>query len=156
MQKFKPAGLTFGALLLVVPGYAIYHHTGLNQQAYVANMQETAHLDWAQAQTSPINSQEALARANTCVIGRNPDMSPTETEFNRQFSFASPEDAKRQEGRFYCALDGSTVQIIGGKATSPVLVDPADLSTYHEVLVERHNVDVTHILKFTEKTHDYN
>ena len=151
MQKFKPAGLVFGSFLLMVPGYAIYHHTGLSQQAYVADTQETAHLDWARAQTSPISSEEALARANTCTIGRNQDMSPVTTVFNRNFSFDTPEEAAANEGRFFCALDGSSVQIIGGKAANPIRVDPSDLSEYHQVLVNHHNVDVAHILKFMEK-----
>ena len=154
MQKFKPAGLIFGCFLLLVPAYAIYHHTGLSQQAYVANTQESAHLDWALAGTSPIASDEALARANTCVIGRTRDMVPVETVFNRNFSFDTPEEAAANEGRFYCALDGSTIQIIGGKATNPVRVAPEDLTTYHQVLVDKHNVDVEQILRFLERNGD--
>ncbi|MEM9008564.1 MAG: hypothetical protein AAGE59_34270 [Cyanobacteria bacterium P01_F01_bin.86] len=150
MQKFKPAGLVFGSFLLLVPGYAIYHHTGLSQQAYVADTQKAAHLDWARAQSSPVSSEEALARANTCIIGRNTDMSPAITVFNRDFSFNTPEDVAVNEGRFFCALDGSSIQIIGGKAMKPVRVDPSDLNTYHQILIDQHNVDVTHILKFME------
>ncbi|MFG6101133.1 hypothetical protein U2F10_02695 [Leptothoe sp. EHU-05/26/07-4] len=156
MQKFTPAGLAFGSFLLMVPSFAIYHHTGLSQQAYVANTRESAHLDWARAGSSPISSEEALARANTCAIGRGRDMVPVSTVFNRNFNFDTPEEAAANEGRFYCALDGSTVQIIGGKATKPVRVAPEDLNSYHQVLVDKHNVDVGQILNFLERNEDSN
>lgn len=155
MQKFKPAGLVFGSALLIVPAFALYHHTGLSQQTYMENNLESSHLSWALAQTAPVESDEALSRANTCLLAHNTfDESISHTVFNRNFEFDSPEDARAMEGRFFCALDGSTVQIIGGKAANPVLVDPSELDNYHQMLVEIHHVNVAEILKFKEQNSD--
>lgn len=147
-RKFTTLGLSFGAASLLVPAFAVYHHSALSQQAYTASNQEQAHLSWAMAESAPVDSEEAIARAQQCIIARNRDMTPSSTIFNRKFAFDSPEDAQSQEGRFYCALDGSTIQIINGRADLPVKVAPEDMDQYYSLLIDHHNVDAQQILDF--------
>jgi hypothetical protein len=147
MAKITSGGMVMGVLLFIVPGYGFYDWLAGTQETYQSNIQESNHLDWATAQTAPVDSEEAFRRAQECAIATIGD-TPAKTLFNRQFYLGNEETTQLYEGRYFCALDGSTIRLMNGKPSEPVKLDPEKLPEYHELLVNHHNVPVEHILAF--------
>ena len=146
-------GLWFGALALLVPAYGLFNATNLSQQEFMASQTEENRISWALSEVESVDPAVALARANTCSVAGNKVGDQwffAETVFDRDFSFDA-ENAAFHEGRFFCGLDGSIIQLANGKPKDPVQVLPEDMEEFHQLLVERHNVPVDQILEFKEK-----
>ena len=116
----------------------------------MATQAESNHISWTQSQSADVDPDVALARAKKCSVAGSKVEGQwvySETVFNRNFAL-SEDDAAWNEGRFFCGLDGSIVQLANGKPKDPIQVLPEDMDEFHQILVDIHNVPVDQILQF--------
>ncbi|MEO0867561.1 MAG: hypothetical protein AAFY17_03745 [Cyanobacteria bacterium J06642_11] len=147
----KPFGLIFGAVVLLIPGYGLYHSSIERQESFKTSQIRKDIFEDHQDGSQLINTEVALARAKVCDMATTMDgKTPLRTLVNSRLVApdGSPyEDDGLMEGTFLCALDGSTVVVKQGVLTQDAVAAPEDLPTYRQTLVNRGLLGPEHLIK---------
>ena len=139
-SQVKTEAWVLGLGLVFCPLFGIYSFLGLAQTNLQSTRQEDALVGQFDDGARLIDSEKALSRARFCSVAiskSNPDKLAISV-FGVGNSY-SPRDGTEgmMDGRFLCALDGSTTQISGDITTDIVFVDPKQLDEYYLVLKSR-------------------